>query len=357
MRTVLYNAHVALGAKMVDFAGWEMPLSYRGVVAEHLAVRTHAGLFDVSHMGRIRIQGPDAEHFLNFVTTNEVIAQLDGSAAYTVLTHSHGGTVDDTLLYRFDPQRFYLVANACNREKDLAHLRAHARSFRVTIQPTYANEGILALQGPEADTILRQLFPGEWNLKYMRFAVMTYQGHDVLVARTGYTGSGGYELFAENSVIPLLWTDLLAAGCNQGLEPVGIGARDTLRLEAGYSLYGHELADAIAPTESVSAWAVKWKKGYFVGQEALLRLQGNANKRSQHGVVLSEPGVPRANCRVFRKGVEIGLVTSGTHSPCLNCGIAIVMVQEDLALGEGVEIEVRGRKLKGQVIKLPFYNP
>jgi aminomethyltransferase len=176
------------------------------------------------------------------------------------------------------------------------------------------------------------------------------------VARSGYTGSGGYELFASLEVIPLLWEQLLVVGKDHGLEPVGLGARDTLRLEAGYALYGHELTDTIAPTESVSAWTVKWKKGYFVAQEALLHLEGNPDKRSQHGVVLDEPGVPRANCRVFCQRDEAGVVTSGSHSPCLNCGIAIVMVKGDLALGEAVEIEIRGRKLKGHVIKLPFYK-
>lgn len=357
MKTALFDRHVALGAKIVDFAGWEMPISYAGVVAEHLAVRRGVGIFDVSHMGCISIKGVDAEPFLNFVCTNIIVGQLDLSATYTVWASQLGGSVDDTIVYKENDNEYFVVVNASNRMKDLEHLQRVGRSFKVTITARYDQDGILAIQGPFAEKVVRKVLPDDWQLKAMRFTHTPYKDHDVVLSRTGYTGSGGFEIMASVEVIPNLWDELVEAGEEFGIQPIGLGARDTLRLEAGYALYGHELDDTIAATESISAWTVKWKKAEFLGQEALLRLQNSPKKRSQHGVVLSDPGVPRAGCAVIKGGKPIGLVTSGTFSPSLETGIAIVMVTEDLAMSETVEIEVRGRRLRGNVTKLPFYTP
>ncbi len=356
MRTALYDSHVSLGAKMVDFAGWEMPLSYKSVVAEHWAVRKSVGIFDVSHMGRILIKGTEAERFLDFLSTNYIAAQSDGMAIYTVLATQQGGSVDDAIVYRNSSTDFFIVVNAANRQKDLDHIMKAARSYRVEVVSRYTEDGIIAVQGPLAEEIVRRLFSGNWHMPPMRLLPMTFEGVDLTLSRTGYTGSGGFEIIAPNTILGSLWEGLLKEGAKEGIQPAGLGARDTLRLEAGYALYGHELSDDISPTESVSAWTVKWKKRDFLGQEAMLLLQNNPKKRSQHGVALLDQGIPRAGCTVFKGGKEIGVVTSGSHSPCLDRGIAIVMVSRDLAIGETVEIEVRGRRLKGEVMKLPFYK-
>jgi aminomethyltransferase len=355
MKTVLYDKHVALGAKIVDFAGWEMPISYKGTVAEHLTVRKKVGLFDVSHMGRVIITGPEAEIFLHFLSTNNIVGQVDNTAIYTVLPNNEGGCVDDVIIYRRHGQHLFVVVNAANRQKDLEHLRRMSRNYKVTITSRYDDDGIIAVQGPLAEALVRDLIPGPWQLKVMRFTSIDFNGKEIILARTGYTGSGGFEIIASNDLIPEIWDSLMTLGQGYDVQPIGLGARDTLRLEAGLALYGHELSDTIAPTESISTWTVKWKKDFW-GQEALLKLQHSLSKRTQHGVLLQDEGIPRAGCKVFKGSKEIGIVTSGTHSPCLMRGIAIVMVTGDLAIGEKVDIEVRGRRLKGDVVKLPFYK-
>lgn len=356
MKTALYQEHIALGAKIVDFSGWQMPLSYKGVVAEHLAVRKRVGIFDVSHMGRILISGPDAEAFASYLSTNHIAGQSDHLAIYTVWASSQGGSIDDVIVYRESSTDFFVIVNASNRQKDLEHVTKVAKSFRVDVKDHYDQEGIIAVQGPNAEQVIRGIFPGTWHLAAMHFMTSKYQNASVIISRTGYTGSGGFEIICPNSLLPSLWRKLLTAGHEYGIEPIGLGARDTLRLEAGYALYGHELSDTIAASESVSAWTVKWKKGDFIGQEALLRLQNSPSRRSQHGVALLDEGVPRAGNPVFKSGKAIGTVTSGSHSPSLQRGIAIVMVTNSLAIGETVEIEVRQKRLKGEVVKLPFYK-
>lgn len=356
MRTPLYDKHVALGGKMTTFSGWEMPLVYAGVVHEHTAVRETVGLFDVSHMGRIVVSGPDAESFLDYLSTNKIADRPDHTATYTVWANSEGGSVDDTIVFREGPERFFVVANAGNRDKDLSHVLRHASSYDVQITNRYETEGILALQGPKSEEVLREVLTSSWELRPMKFMVTDYQSHELTVSRTGYTGEPGFELFAPHSIVPVLWDHLMTVGEPHGIQPCGLGARDTLRLEAGYALYGHELSDTIAPTESVSSWTVKWKKGPFLGLEALLRLEQKDRKRSQHGFRLLERGVPREGCRVYRKGEEIGCVTSGSFSPTLKEGIAIGMVSENLAIDEEVEIEIRSRRLRAQVVKLPFFK-
>ncbi|MDP1836837.1 MAG: glycine cleavage system aminomethyltransferase GcvT [Chlamydiales bacterium] len=355
MRTALYERHVALGAKIVDFAGWEMPISYKGIISEHMAVRKAVGIFDVSHMGRILVTGPEAESFLHFVSTNNVVGQADQTAIYTVLPNEDGGSIDDAIIYRESATKLFIIVNAANRQKDLEHLRKMARQYKVTLTPRYSEDGIIAIQGPTAEPLVRDLFPGTWQLKAMRFMPVMFGQTEVILARTGYTGSGGFEIIAPNDIIGEIWDAALSLGARYDLQPVGLGARDTLRLEAGFALYGHELADDIAATESISAWTVKWKKD-FLGQEALVRLQQTNDRRMQHGALLDEEGVPRAGCTVFQGGREIGVVTSGSHSPCLGRGIAIVMVNSNLAIGEMIEIEVRGRRLRSEVVKLPFYK-
>jgi aminomethyltransferase len=355
MKTPLYDRHVALGAKMIEFSGWEMPLYYKGVISEHFSVRRAVGLFDVSHMGIIEVKGEDAEIFLDFISTNLIVNRPNFSAVYTVLGSENGGSIDDTVIFRIRIDHFLIVTNASNRRVDLEHLQKHSKGYRVAIEPLFETHGILALQGPNARPLLARLLGYEPRLNVMQLTIGEYAGHKLLISRTGYTGSFGYEFMTRSTVLGQLWDELLELGKQEEIQPAGLGARDTLRLEGGYCLYGHELAPDIAPTESVSEWTVRWKKALFLGKAALIRLETNPKKRSQHGVVLLER-IPRRGNPVYKQGRLIGIVTSGTHSPCLGKGIAIIMVSETIAFGEKVEIEVRGHRHVGEVVKLPFYK-
>lgn len=354
MKTVLHDRHVALGAKMVDFAGWEMPVQYTGVVPEHHRVRERVGLFDVSHMGRILVEGSDAEALLDYLSTNKIADKKEGTATYTVWAAEGGGSVDDVIVYRKDATHFFVVANAGNREKDLEHLKKYAEGFDVTITDRYKEDGILALQGPLARRVMAKVFPEAETLKAMHFISVTYEGDPVILSGTGYTGSGGFEIYAENSVIAKLWDRLLEEGKAEEIAPIGLGARDTLRLEMGYALYGHELSDAIAPTESVSRWTVRWKKGDFLGREALEELEESSERRRAVGIILKEKGIAREGYPVFHNGEEVGHVTSGTFSPTLDQAIAIVLASKNLKEGDPVEVQIRKNRCAGEVVTFPF---
>lgn len=357
MRTALYPFHEKLGAKIVDFSGWEMPLQYQGIVSEHLAVRQHAGLFDVSHMGRITVEGPDAESLLDFLSTNEIAHKEIGTATYTVWCNASGGCVDDLIVYRETPSRFFVVVNAGNRQKDLSHLQEHAKGKNVRITPHYETDGILALQGPAAERIMAKIFPGASAIPSMHFASCSFEGEKVILSRTGYTGAGGYEIYASNRAIVALWERLLESGRKEQVVPLGLGARDTLRLEMGYALYGHELSAEIAAIETVSAWTVKWNKSDFLGKAALEKLRASGQMKHEYGILLNEGcGIAREGFSVFLDQQPIGLVTSGTFSPSLNRAIAIVLVERKLKEGDSVEIQIRHNRCQARVVPLPFYH-
>lgn len=340
MKTALYERHQALGAKMVDFNGWEMPIQYKGIIAEHHTVRNAVGMFDVSHMGRIVIEGEDAEAFLDFLSTNKIAGKPDFSATYTVWCNSQGGTVDDVIVYKKDNRHFFVIVNAGNRQKDLEHLLIQRKQYRVTIQDKFKEEGILAIQGPFALETFAKLVPEVKDLKPMHFMIHG----EMILSGTGYTGSGGLEVYAPHQKIVELWDQLIALG----VEPIGLGARDTLRLEMGYALYGHELSDTISAKESVSAWTVKNK--HFLGKEAA----ENKNLRHAYGIILADKGIAREGYLVFKDGKEIGKVTSGTLSPTLNKAIALVLVEGNYALGDSVDIQIRQNHVKAHIVELPF---
>lgn len=351
MKTTLYNHHVQLGGKIVEFAGWEMPIQYTSILQEHKAVRESAGLFDVSHMGRIIVEGVDAERFLDYLSTNKIVGKSDHSATYTVLPHENGTCVDDVIVYKQDATHFFLIVNAGNRQKDLSHLKTYAKGFNVTITDQFESEGILCLQGPKALEIIHKLFPETTALKKMQHLTTAYQGTPVIVATTGYTGESGVEIYAPKNVIPSLWEYFIQAGAT----PVGLGARDTLRLEMGFALYGHELSDAIYPHESVSNWTVKWNGRDFLGKEELLKRKASKNT-CQRGVILEEKGIPREGYSVFIDGEVAGKVSSGTFSPTLEKGIAIVQFDDNVNENQQVEIQIRQQRVKGRVVPLPFYH-
>ena len=354
MKTALNNQHHALGAKLIDFCGWEMPVQYKGIIQEHCAVRQKAGIFDVSHMGRILVYGPQAEPFLDYLSTNTIAGKPDLSATYTVWCNPSGGSVDDVIIYKQNSTHFFVIVNACNRKKDLEHLIQYSRQFNVNLQDRYHEDSILAVQGPSAIKIINRIFPEAAAIKPMHFTNLDYHGEQIILSATGYTGAGGFEIYAPHNSIISLWDQILTEGKNEGITPVGLGARNTLRLERGYALYGHELNDNIAANESVSAWTIKWNKKDFLGKDALVTLEKSIGKRTEYGIVLLEPGIARADYEVFYEDRKIGNVTSGTLSPTLNKAIAIILVDRKFIPGDVVDVQIRQKRVKAEVVKLPF---
>lgn len=354
-KTVLYDSHRLLGAKMVEFAGWEMPVQYKGIIQEHKTVRERVGIFDVSHMGRVVIRGKDAEIFLDYLSTNQIRGKQPGSATYTVWCNESGGTVDDLLVYNQCKNLFFVIVNASNRQKDLEHLYKQASHFDVVIEPKYESEGILAIQGPQARIVISKIFKEASNLKSMHFLSVLCREQELILSATGYTGAGGFEIYAPLKVIQELWHTFLVVGKAEEIEPVGLGARDTLRLEMGYALYGHELSEEIAPTESVSRWTVKWDKD-FLGKKALEQLENSPKRRFEYGIILKDRGIAREGYKVFQKDELIGKVTSGTMSPSLNHAIAIILVDRKLKEGDNVAIQIRSNQCVAEIVKLPFYT-
>lgn len=355
-RTPLYDEHRALGAKIVEFGGWEMPVSYRGILEEHKAVRTAAGLFDVSHMGEIEVLGPHATATCQRLTTNDVRKLADGHVQYTLLCREDGGVVDDVTLYRVNEQRYVFCVNASNIAKDLAWIQAHAGE--ATIVDRSEATALIALQGPAARGILQTLSPLPLDrLKSFRFARSEVAGLPVLVSRTGYTGEDGFELFVDAPRAVTLWTALMAAGRDAGLEPIGLGARDTLRLEAALPLYGHELDDATSPLAAGLGRWVKLDGDDFVGRGALLHEQDHGAPRKLVGLAVRGPGIARQGYPVVYEGAQVGVVTSGTHSPTLGSAVALAYVAASLAAsGAALAVDIRGRAVPVEVIPTPFYR-
>jgi aminomethyltransferase len=357
-RTPLYDAHVAAGGQMVPFAGWEMPVQYkgRGLVAEHRATREAAGLFDVSHMGEIVVEGPGATENLNGLVTNDVAALAEGGACYALLCHPDGGTVDDLYVYRLGAERYLVVVNAANVDKDFAHMRAHAADPAQIVNRSDAFAQ-LALQGRQAADILTKVAPGPAiGLSRNHIRVHPFAGADLLVATTGYTGEPGFELYTPPEVAPALWQALLDAGADAGLSPVGLGARDTLRTEMGYALYGHELRDDINGYEARVGWAIKpAKTTSFVGQEALAAIKAAGTTRRIVGLEMIDRGIPRHGYPVRHEGALVGEVTSGTQSPTLGAPVGLALVPRPLAkLGTELDVEIRGRTRRARVCRFPF---
>lgn len=360
LRTPLYAEHVALGARLVEFGGWEMPVQYRGILEEHQAVRQAAGLFDLGHMGQVLVSGPDALAYLNWVATNDVASLEPGEAHYSLLCRPDGGVVDDILIYRL-PRRYLVVINAANINKDLAWLRdrqADAPRRMVTVADASPAMMMLALQGPRAAEILRPLT--DVNLDELA-SFHAIDGHllgvPTVIARTGYTGEDGFEFYFPVAMARLVWVGLLAAGQEHGLQPIGLGARDTLRLEAKMALYGHELSDSINPYEARLGWAVKLEKGAFVGSDALAAINAAGPSRKLVGFKLVGRGIPRADYPIVVDGQPSGWVTSGTMSPTLNLPIGLGLIKaEHAGVGRPLSVMIRDRPIEAVQIPTPFYR-
>lgn len=342
---------------MVEFAGWEMPVQYKGVIDEHLAVRSRAGLFDVSHMGEIEVRGAGALEFCQRLTANDLSRVKLFQAQYNLLLNEQGGVIDDVIFHRLQPEIFFICVNASNTEKDFDWIEGQAAG-RVEVENVSAKYAQLALQGPLAASILQPLTAHDLaGLKSFYFAFADVASIRCLVARTGYTGEEGFELYCEGANAERLWSALLEAGAPVGLVPVGLGARDTLRLEKAYPLYGHELDDTTTPLEAGLEWVTKFSKRDFIGRDNLLRQQAAGVTRKLVGLELLEPGIARGGYGLFGDGKPIGRVTSGTKSPSLGKSIALGYVASEQAVIDNVvEVEIRARKVSAKIVTLPFYR-
>ena len=364
-RTSLFDTHTALGARMVEFGGWEMPVLYSGIAQEHHAVRQAAGLFDISHMGEFLFDGPDALKFLNQLLTNDLAKLEPGQGQYTLLCQDNGGVIDDLYAYRLGDTRYLLIVNASRLEIDWMWIKAQRNSRHKSLQLEVSDRSselsAMALQGPKAAEIIAGVFPAATELRKNQIAELEFSGATAWVSRTGYTGEDGFELVVPNGRAAALWEQLMSLGQALGLLPAGLGARDTLRTEAGYSLYGHELTSDTTPIEAALGWAVAHDKPDFIGRETLAaQKQDGVSRRCIGFKMTGKSAPPRKQYKIFSADGtdrEIGEVTSGTQSPSLGCGIGLGYVECAHAKpGTGIEIEIRNRRFPAQVVRRPIYR-
>ncbi|CAN5596116.1 glycine cleavage system aminomethyltransferase GcvT [soil metagenome] len=359
-KTPLNKAHRELGGKMVDFGGWDMPVQYSGVIAEHLRTRTDAGLFDVSHMGEFFVEGEDAIEFVNRITTNDVTKLVDGQAQYSALTREDGTTVDDLLVYRFFHDKLLLVVNAGTTEKDWDWINSHTKDERITLTNASADYCQIAVQGKDAIEILQKLTDTRLDeIKYYHFTVGKVDGVDAIISRTGYTGEDGFEVYANKDYAEQLWNKLLETGnygAEDGILPCGLAARNTLRLESAMSLYGHEISDEITPLEAGLGWICKLKTD-FLGKDALVKLKESGLKRKLVGFEMTDKGIARDGFDVYVGDKKVGYVTSGSPAPYLKKNIGLAFVPVELAnIGQEIKIDVRGKHLAAKIVETPFYK-
>jgi len=357
-QTPMHAAHVAAGARMIEFGGWHMPVQYSGVIDEHIAVRTRAGLFDVSHMGEVTVRGPQALDYLQHVTCNNVARLKPGRAQYTGVTNPQGGFVDDMLVYMLGERDYMMVPNAATTAKDVAWLEAQLERFDVELRNVSDEWAQLALQGPRSVQILQPLVePDLGALKYFQFVRTPVEGADCIVSRTGYTGEDGFEIYAPTADGERIWNAVMRAGKPHGLQPTGLAARDTLRLEAKLPLYGNDIDDTTTAYEADLGWIVKLKKGDFIGRDVLARQAAEGTLRKLAGFEMSGRGIARHGYPVCLEGEEIGRVTSGSFAPFLKKNIGLAYLPTAAAVpGTEFQIEIRGRTEPAVVVPTPFYQ-
>jgi aminomethyltransferase len=366
-RTALFEEHQKLGGRLIDFGGWELPVQYTGVMDEHLACRTAAGLFDVSHMGEVHASGAEAEAFLNYLVTNNVAKIATGQAQYTAMCHHSGGIVDDLIIYKRAPENFLVVVNASNTDKDFTHMQKIEKEFRglhadadfkITNESSRYTQ--IAIQGPKAAQILQTLTPSDLSpIKNYWFTEGAVAGVSAIIDRTGYTGEDGFEIYGAWDKGSEVWRALMTSGSPHGIKACGLGARDTLRLEMKYPLYGNELGDETNPLETGLGWVTKLDKTDFVGKAAIQSAKASGLKRQLVGLKLLDRGIARHGYGIFSVdgGTSLGEVTSGTQSPCLKQSIAVASIQsEHAAIGTHVTVDIRGQKIPAEIIATPFYK-
>ena len=357
-KTPLYEEHVKQGGKIVDYAGWLLPVQYEGLVQEHEAVRNAVGLFDVSHMGEITVKGKDALAFINYLMTNDITTLVDNQIIYTFMCRPSGGVVDDLLVYRFGPEDFYLVVNASNADKDYAWINEQKGNFEVELENISDDVGEVAIQGPLAQKVLQKLTKTDLN-KITFFTLdrkVDVNGVECMVSRTGYTGEDGFEVYTTNEGIVQVWNDLLEAGKDEGIKPVALGCRDTLRFEASLPLYGHEMSEDINPLEAGFKYFVKLdKESDFIGKEELNKQWAEGLKRKLAGFEMVGRGIPREGYEIQKDGEVIGHVTTGYMSPTLKKSIGNALIKTEFTpLDTEIDIMIRDKPVKAKIISKKF---
>ena len=356
-KTALFEKHVALGAKMVPFAGFDMPVQYSGVTDEHFAVREKVGIFDVSHMGQFFVEGPAAKDLLQYVTTNNVETLEDGKAQYTCLPNGNGGIVDDLIVYKMADEKYFVVVNASNIDKDWNHISKYNEKFGAQLTNASDEMSLIAVQGPKAAETLQKLTDSNLaDIPFYHFSEGTVAGiSDVIISNTGYTGSGGFEIYFKNEDAVKMWDALTEAGEEFGLMPCGLASRDTLRLEKGFCLYGNDIDDTTSPMEAGLGWITKFDKD-FVDKETFAKQKEQGVTRKLVGFEMQERAIPRHDYLVVdAEGKEIGKVTSGTMSPMKNIGIGLAYVAKPhFKVGSEIFIQIRNKSIPAKVVKLPF---
>jgi len=357
MKTPLYEEHIRLGAKMTEFAGWEMPLQYAGIAHEVGVVRSAVGIFDISHMGEFTAAGPNALELVQYVTTNDVSALEIGQAQYSLLCTPEGGVIDDLIVYRLEPELYLLIVNASNIDIDFEWISSH-NTMGAELTNKSDDTALIAVQGPKAEELLQSISDIDLSaIGRFHIARGKIAGIDCGIAHTGYTGEDGFELLASNADAAALWNAILDAGKPLGAEPIGLGARDVLRLEPAYPLYGHELTRSTNPVSARLMWVVKPSKGEFVGREAILKAKEMGTKQVLIGIEAIDRCIPRHECEVSVNGNKIGEITSGTFSPTLGKGIAMAYVDREYsAAGTEVNVITGGRTCKCRIVPMPFYK-
>ncbi|HAP66437.1 MAG TPA: glycine cleavage system aminomethyltransferase GcvT [Nitrospinae bacterium] len=364
-RTPLYEAHKKLGARIVDFAGWEMPVLYSGIIEEHRAVRNSVGIFDVSHMGEIEIVGREAVKLLQFLTVNDVTMLNDNECQYSMMCYPDGGIVDDILVYRLTGERFMLCVNASNADKDYQWIlkslhagRAEGMFRNAEVKNVSDNISQISIQGKNSEPVLQKITGDDLSvIKHNRFVLTNVDGVSALVSRTGYTGEDGFEIYLKNENAERVWNRLLEIGKEYDIKPVGLGARDTLRLEMKYPLYGNDISEKTTPLEAGLSWVTKFDKGNFMGRESLLKQKDGGLKRKLIGFEMIDKGIPRSHYSIFKGAEQIGEVTSGTMSPSLNKAIGVGYVKTEISnIGNEIEINIRGSHQKAKIVSTPFYK-
>ncbi len=356
-KTPLNQQHYDLGAKMVDFGGWDMPVQYSGILEEHKAVRTKCGLFDVSHMGEIWVTGKDATSYINYLVSSDISPMRAGQIKYGVLMMPTGKAVDDLLVYKYTDDRYLIVVNASNTDKDFAWMKDNLGNFDVLVDNQSATYGEIAIQGPLAEEILRGLTDSNLaEIEYYNFIDGQVAGVEAIISRTGYTGEDGFEVYVSASDAAKVWDAILAQGGDKIL-PCGLGCRDTLRFEAKMPLYGHELSDQISPLETGLGRFVELdSKGDFIGKEALAKEKAEGRKRKVVGVEMVGRGIARDHYIVKKDGQEIGYITSGSYSPTLDKNLGLAIVPVAINIDDTVSVEIRGKDVEAKVVKTPFYK-
>lgn len=357
-KTPLYEEHVKLGGKVVDYGGWYLPVQYEGLIAEHEAVRNEAGLFDVSHMGEIFVKGKDALAYLQYLLTNDISSIKDNQIIYTMMCYPDGGVVDDFLVYKYNEEKYLLVVNGANIEKDYEWMMEQKEGFDVVIENLSYDSGIIAIQGPKSQEILQKLTDTDLSeiKNYWFDKDVTVAGLECMVSRTGYTGEDGFEVYAPAKDIVKIWKEILEAGREKGIKPAALGCRDTLRFEAGMPLYGNEISKDINPLEGGLKFFVKLdKKEDYIGKEALKKNWDEGLKRKVVGFEVTGRGIPRAGYEVYKDGEKIGHVTTGYMSPTLKKNIGVALIKtEETELGNEIDIMIRKKPVKAKVIKRRF---